>query len=132
MTVSEFNRTISKDKLTLPPTTEVRIIERRDDEVKVEVLGKVLWVKARKAAIRAPVPTWEERYNAERPSYSMDKSEIALGPSAYMLLQWIRSLSSSDFSIIYAARELDMSRKTIRKSLQILRAAGKLQEEVMQ
>lgn len=126
MTVSEFNRTIARDKLLLPDDMEVRIISYEDDEVRVKVNGRCVWLKKRKEHVQRKCVTHE------RPEYSMDKSEIALGPSAYMLLQWIRSLSSKDFSLSYASRELDMSLPTIRKSLQILRSAGKLQEEVMQ
>lgn len=126
MTVLEFNKTIARDQLMLPDDMEVRIISYEGDEVRVKVNGRCVWLKKRKEHVQ------RRCMDDSRPSYSMDKSEIALGPSAYMLLQWIRSLSSSDFSLSYAARELNMSDKTIRKSLQILRAAGKLQEEVMQ
>ncbi len=132
MTVTEFNQTVAREKLLAPAEAIVRIIERKDGEVKVEVLGKTTWVKERLRPRTAPQRTWTEFVSEDRPNYNMDRSDIELGPSAYMLLQWIRSLEHHKFSIQYAAKELNMSNKTIRKSLQIIRAAGKMPQERLQ
>jgi hypothetical protein len=126
MNVFEFNQTIAREKLQLPDDTEVLILSYEGDEVRVKVNGRCVWLKRRKEHVQRKCVI------DARPEYSMDKSDISLGPSAYMLLQWIRSLSSSNFSLSYAARELDMSLHTIRKSLQVLRDAGKIEKEVNQ
>lgn len=131
MTVFEFNQILAREKLIAPDDAIVRIIERLDDEIKIEVQGKITWIKARKRARvayrryrGAPDRSWEEYVAEDRPAYRMDRDEISLGPAAYMLLQWIKSLEHPKFSIQYAARELNLSDKTIRKGLQLIRSKG--------
>jgi hypothetical protein len=128
MTVSEFNITIAAagEALILPPDLEVRIISQEGSEVQIEVLGSLRWIKMRKTNPRAPKRTWEERYSVERPTYSMDKSDIDLGPTAYFVLQWINSLQTPHFSLSYAESCTGISRATIRKAMGVLIKAGRI------
>ncbi len=132
MNVAQFNQTIAREKITAPADAEVRIIEFKDGEVKVEVLGKTTWVKARKTSPTKPQRTWAERYESERPSSSIDKDELALSPSEFKLLYWIRSLEHPNFSGQHAAKELGMSDRNVRKCLRELRSKGMIAGKVLQ
>ena len=134
MTVDEFNKTIAREKIIAPADASVRILQYLDGEIKIEVLGKTTWVTQRKTPYletKKHVP-WDEFVSSGRPSYTMCQTDINLGPSTYMVLQWIRSLSSPNFSISYAAQQLHMTPRTIRKCLQILAKAGKFEQRKVQ
>lgn len=126
MNVDQFNTTHARHKLQADPLSEVRVLRKDASEWLLEIDGKSVWAQVKKKNKKRR--DWDEVY--PKPSYSLSKDEIALGPGPFMLLQWIRSLDTPEFCTSYAARELGLSVRSTRLYLNILRQSGMLDRKV--
>lgn len=110
MLASEFNSTIAKRPINVPPDAHISIIKHLDNEVLIEVEGKKAWVEKRIKKLYIPL----NRKTDFRPKSNFNPEYANLSGGAYKLLMWILSLEEYKFSSQYASECINISSKTIR------------------